>query len=382
MLSAQQDHHWMQAALRMAHGVMYLTSPNPRVGCVIVENGQVVGQGATQRAGGPHAEIVALEQAHLNGADLSKCDVYVTLEPCSHYGKTPPCVSALLKAMPKRIVVALLDPNPQVSGQGVRALRAAGIKVDVGVCAEEAFEQNPGFISRMLRQQPFMWLKLAASADGRSALNNGQSQWITGPVARSDGHQWRARSCLVLTGIGTVIDDNPLLNVRGLETQRQPLRAVVDSTFKISPDAAIFNGDPVWIFTTVANPEKTAVLADLNARVIVLGATDEGQVHLHELTQYLGSHEINEVHVEAGATLSGALLAHRNVDQLLMYLAPTLIGPGLPMAELPELQSLIEAQRFEFIDAARVGADVRLLLREPQRWARLQQVVSTSLQPL
>jgi len=373
---------WMQTALKLAQGVLYLTSPNPRVGCVIVHNNQIVGQGATQRAGNAHAEVLALQQATQRGADLSQCTVYVTLEPCSHFGRTPPCVNALLEVKPKRIVVALLDPNPQVAGRGVGALRAAGIQVDVGLCAADAMEQNPGFISRMLRQEPFFWLKLAASVDGRSALKSGESKWITGPVAREDGHKWRARSCMVLTGIGTVEADNPLLNVRGLDTQRQPLRAVLDSQLRLKPDAAILNGAPVWVFTTVNHPEKTQALLDKNATVIQLPADANGQVCLRELVNYLGTQDINEVHVEAGPRLSGALLQARVIDQLLVYMAPTLIGPGRPMVELPQLNGLFEAQRFEFLDAARVGADVRLLLREPGRWARLQQVLSTTLQAI
>ncbi|HJD43831.1 MAG TPA: bifunctional diaminohydroxyphosphoribosylaminopyrimidine deaminase/5-amino-6-(5-phosphoribosylamino)uracil reductase RibD [Candidatus Paenalcaligenes intestinipullorum] len=372
----------MQTALKLAQGVLYLTSPNPRVGCVIVHNNQIVGQGATQRAGNAHAEVLALQQATQRGADLSQCTVYVTLEPCSHFGRTPPCVNALLEVKPKRIVVALLDPNPQVAGRGVGALRAAGIQVDVGLCAADAMEQNPGFISRMLRHEPFFWLKLAASVDGRSALKSGESKWITGPVAREDGHKWRARSCMVLTGIGTVEADNPLLNVRGLDTQRQPLRAVLDSQLRLKPDAAILNGAPVWVFTTVNHPEKTQALLDKNATVIQLPADANGQVCLRELVNYLGTQDINEVHVEAGPRLSGALLQARVIDQLLVYMAPTLIGPGRPMVELPQLNGLFEAQRFEFLDAARVGADVRLLLREPGRWARLQQVLSTTLQAI
>lgn len=380
MTTEQQDQKWMQAALGMAQSVLYLTSPNPRVGCVIVENEQLVGAGATQRVGGPHAEIVALQQAKHNGADLSQCTVYVTLEPCSHYGKTPPCVDALLQAQPNRVVVALVDPNPLVAGKGIKALRAAGIQVDVGLCATESLTLNPGFVSRMLNQQPFMWLKLAASVDGRSALTNGQSQWITSTAARADGHHWRARSCMVLSGIGTVTDDNPLLNVRGIDTVRQPLRAVVDSTFKISPDAAIFNGDPVWIFTTARKPEKTAQLADLNARVVILGATPQGQVDLRDLLLFLREQAINEIHVEAGATLSGALLTQRCVDQLLLYLAPMLIGSGMPVAQLPALERLADAQRFEFSDMCKIGPDVRLLLQEPSRWEALQQAVkATSL---
>ncbi|HLS43445.1 MAG TPA: bifunctional diaminohydroxyphosphoribosylaminopyrimidine deaminase/5-amino-6-(5-phosphoribosylamino)uracil reductase RibD [Paenalcaligenes sp.] len=380
MSAVLTDQQWMQKALRLAQSVLHLTSPNPRVGCVIVQDHQLVGEGATQRAGGAHAEVMALKQARQQGADLSQCTVYVSLEPCSHYGRTPPCVEALLHARPQRVVVALVDPNPHVSGKGIQALRSAGIPVDVGIGAQEALELNPGFISRMMFQRPFVWLKLASSLDGRSALADGESKWITGAEARLDGHQWRARSCMVLSGIGTIVDDNPLLTVRGLDTPRQPIRAVVDSSFRIDPNAALFNGDPVWIFTTVINPEKTALLSQRNARVIVLAATADGKVNLTELFEFLRAEDINEIHVEAGATLSGALFRQQCVDQLLVYQAPVLLGPGRPMLQLPALPQLADAKRFEFVDVRQVGADVRTVLREPSRWAQLQQILDISLQ--
>ena len=372
-MSSVDDVKWMQLALAQAQSVMHLTSPNPRVGCVIVQDDQVVAVGATQQAGGPHAEVMALAQARANNVDIARCTVYVTLEPCSHYGRTPPCVQALIYAKPLRVVVALLDPNPLVAGRGIRALQEANIPVQTGVCADAALEQNPGFVSRMLRQQAWLWLKLAGSLDGRSALLNGQSQWITGPEARQDGHQWRARSCVVLTGIGTVLADNPLLNVRGIETPRQPIRAVVDTHLRLPVDAQLLNGDPVWVFSTRNDAAKVAQLADKNAQVIQVGQNADGHADLAEVLAYIDQQAINEVHVEAGGLFSGAILQTGRVDQLISYVAPTLLGPGQPIVALPELQQLSLARRYEFFDVQRLGNDVRLLLRDAQRWGSLRE---------
>lgn len=373
VVSSGNDVKWMRLAVAQAESVMYLTSPNPRVGCVIVQDEQLVAVGATQQAGGPHAEIRALMQARDKQVDLSRCTVYVTLEPCSHYGRTPPCVQALIQANPQRVVVALLDPNPLVAGRGIRALQEAGIPVKTGVCAAEALEQNPGFMSRMTRKQPWIWLKLAASLDGRSALLNGQSQWITGPEARQDGHRWRARSCVVLTGIGTVLADNPLLTVRGIETLRQPIRAIVDTHLRLPIEAAILNGDPVWVFTTQRDAAKVAQLRQKNAHVITVAQDAAGHASITEVLAYLDQQDINEVHVEAGGLFSGAMLQTGRVDQVISYVAPTLLGPGQPAVALPELQRLNQAQQFEFYDVARMGNDVRLLLRDPTRWNSLRE---------
>lgn len=373
MVSSVTDVKWMQLALAQAQSVMHLTSPNPRVGCVIVHDDQAVAVGATQQAGGPHAEVMALAAARAKNVDISTCTVYVTLEPCSHFGRTPPCVQALIQAKPLRVVVALLDPNPLVAGRGIRALQEAGIPVQTGVCADAALEQNPGFVSRMLRKQAWIWLKLAGSLDGRSALQNGQSQWITGPEARQDGHLWRARSCVVLTGIGTVLADNPLLNVRGLDTPRQPIRAVVDTHLRLPLDAALLNGDPVWVFTSTHNPVKAQLLSEKNVTVIQVGRDVNGHVDLTDVLAYIDQQDINEVHVEAGGLFSGAMLQTGRVDQIISYVAPTLLGPGQPLVALPELQQLDAARRFEFHDALRVGKDVRLLLRDAQRWVSLQE---------
>lgn len=363
---------YMQRALEAARSSLYLTSPNPRVGCAIVLDGKVIATGATQMAGGPHAEIMALQAAQAAGySQLDQTTVYVTLEPCSHYGRTPPCVQALIAARPKTVVIAMKDPNPQVAGRGIQALQHAGIEVIVGIEQEAAFELNIGFVARMVRGTPWLWLKTASSIDGYTALKSGQSKWITGPEARRDGQQFRARSCLVLTGIGTCVADNPLLNVRDFATSRQPIRAIVDSQLRISPQAAMFNGDPVWVFTTVDKPQVAQVLETKNAQVIRLPADERGQVDLTQLMHWLGLQQINEVHVEAGAVLNGALWQAGLVDAMVNYIAPVVLGSGRPLMQMPELQDLTEATRMEMVASQQIGSDVRLQMRQPQRWRQL-----------
>ncbi|MGB3288182.1 MAG: bifunctional diaminohydroxyphosphoribosylaminopyrimidine deaminase/5-amino-6-(5-phosphoribosylamino)uracil reductase RibD [Burkholderiaceae bacterium] len=361
------DERWMREALRLAESVMYITAPNPRVACLIVRDGRVLASGATQAAGGPHAEALALRRAAEQGVDVAGSTVYVTLEPCSHFGRTPPCVDALIAAKPARVVIAMGDPNPLVAGRGIAKLEAAGIAVATGVCAQEALSVNPGFVARMTRKTPWLWLKLASSLDGRIALPNGQSQWITGPAARADGHHWRARSCVVLTGSGTVIADDPQLNVRHVETDRPPIKAIVDTRFEVGEHARIFDGTPVWIFTCASDLEKAARLADKNARVVQLPYAGK-RVDLQAMLRWMGEHEINEVHVEAGAKLSGALLQAQCVDELLLYMAPALLGEGLGMVRMEALQSLAQAQRFEFLDTKNVSPDLRIRARHADRW--------------
>ena len=373
---ADPDLHWMNLALAQAERALYITSPNPRVGCVIVRDGRLLAQGSTQRAGGPHAEVMALRQAAERGLDVAGATVYVTLEPCSHYGRTPPCVDALIKARPARVVIALVDPNPLVGGQGVARLREAGIAVVTGVGAQQALAQNPGFIARMTRRTPWLWMKLAATLDGRIALPNGKSQWITGEAARADGHHWRARSCVVLTGSGTVVADNPRMSVRYVDTLRQPIRAIIDTRFEVDESAAIFDGNEAWIFTCSADSDKAARLADRNVRVIQVPRSDNGRVDLAAVLQWMGEHDVNEVHAEAGSKLSGALLQEGCVDELLAYMAPMLMGPGLGMLRLPELQDLSQATRFEFTEHLMVGQDIRLRARDASRWAALARAVS------
>ncbi|NLC37316.1 MAG: bifunctional diaminohydroxyphosphoribosylaminopyrimidine deaminase/5-amino-6-(5-phosphoribosylamino)uracil reductase RibD, partial [Alcaligenaceae bacterium] len=239
---AAADARWMRHALALAETSLYITAPNPRVGCVIVRDEAILGQGATQLAGGPHAEVVALRDAAAKGHGVQGATVYVTLEPCSHHGRTPPCVDALIAAGVGRVVIALCDPNPLVGGQGLARLREAGIAITLGVCAEDALALNVGFVSRMVRGLPWVWMKTGVSLDGHSALPGGESQWITGPLARADGHHWRARGCVVLTGIGTVRSDNPRLNAREVDTPRQPARAVIDARFEIDENARLFDG--------------------------------------------------------------------------------------------------------------------------------------------
>lgn len=362
----------MQQALEAARSSLYITNPNPRVGCVIMRNHQIIATGATQAVGGLHAEAIALRQlqaAHI--LTLEQATVYVTLEPCSHYGRTPPCVDALIAMRPERVVIAMLDPNPQVAGKGVAKLRAAGIEVKVGIEFETALEINVGFVARMTRGLPWLWLKTASSLDGRTALTNGRSKWITNAASRIDGQHFRARSCVVLTGIGTVLDDDPQLNVREITTSRQPIRAIVDSHLRISPQAKIFDGEPVWIFTTVQNAELSQQLADKNVQIIQLPADGAGRVDLHKLMQWLGQQQINEIHVEAGATLNGALLQAGHVDALLSYIAPMLIGEGRPMAQLFPLENLDAALRFELVHSQIIKEDVRLIMRNPQSWRQL-----------
>ncbi len=362
----------MQRALDAARSSLYLTSPNPRVGCVIVLNQCIIATGATQQAGGPHAEVMALQAAQAAGySQLDQATVYVTLEPCSHYGRTPPCVQALIAVRPKTVVIAMRDPNPQVAGRGIQALQQAGIEVIVGIEQEAAFDLNIGFVARMVRGTPWLWLKTASSLDGYTALSSGQSKWITGPEARRDGQQFRARSCLVLTGIGTCLADNPLLNVRDVSTERQPIRGIVDSHLRISPDAAIFNGDPVWVFTTVQSPERSQRLADRNARVVYLPADTQGQVDLAQLMQWLGQEQINEVHTEAGAILNGALWQAGLVDAMVSYIAPVVLGTGRPLMQMAELTDLAEATRMEMMASQQLGKDVRIQMRHPQRWRQL-----------
>ncbi|MFA5522656.1 MAG: bifunctional diaminohydroxyphosphoribosylaminopyrimidine deaminase/5-amino-6-(5-phosphoribosylamino)uracil reductase RibD [Castellaniella sp.] len=366
----QSDRYWMGQALAMAQTALYSTAPNPRVGCIIVRNGQVLGSGATQPAGQAHAEVMAIEQARRAHRQLRGATVYLTLEPCSHQGRTPPCMEALIRARPARVVVAMLDPNPRVKGQGVAGLRAAGIEVSVGIAAEEALALNPGFVSRMLRRRPWVWLKLASSLDGRIALPNGESRWITGQAARADGHHWRARSCVVLTGAGTVVADDPQLNVRHIATPRQPIRAIVDTRFEISEQARMLDGGPVWLFTCHDGRDKARRLAGRNVEVITVPEID-GRVDLQAMLEWMAEREINEVHVEAGSRLSGAFLQAGCVDELLVYMAPCLLGEGIPMAGMPAPETLDQAQRFRLMDLQRMGEDVRLRLREPQHWQSL-----------
>ena len=355
----------MQLALDWAARGMYTTAPNPRVGCVIVRDGVVLGCGHTQPAGQAHAEIQALRDAAAQGHDVRGATAYVTLEPCNHHGRTPPCSDALVAAGLGRVVAAMTDPNPLVAGQGLAKLQAAGIDVTSGVLAAEAYEMNIGFFSRMQRGRPWVRMKSAASLDGMTALHNGQSQWITGEAARADGHAWRARACAILTGIGTVKADDPQLNVRAVGTPRQPRRIIVDSKLEISLEARVLQGAASWIVATTPNAEKEAALRAAGHDVILL-PNAHGKVDLPALMQELGRREINELHVEAGAKLNGSLIREGCVDELLVYIAPCLIGDGQGMFALPALQQLDQKVRLRFHEIKQTGEDIRVLARFTQ----------------
>ena len=352
----------MRLALDWAARGLYTTSPNPHIGCVIVRDGQVIGAGVTQPAGQNHAEIEALADAHARGHDVRGATAYVTLEPCNHHGRTPPCSDALVRAGLGRVVAAMTDPNPLVAGQGLAKLEAAGIAVTTGILADEAYELNIGFFSRMQRGKPWVRMKTAASLDGMTALHNGQSQWITGPEARADGHAWRARACAILTGIGTVKADDPQLTVRGVDTARQPRRIVVDSRLDISLDARVLAGGGTWIVAAVPHPEKEAQLRALGAEVIML-PNAAGKVDLPALMLELGRRQINELHVEAGGKLNGSLIREGCVDELLVYLAPTLLGDAQGMFALPALTELERKVALQFHEVRQIGQDVRILAR-------------------
>ncbi len=365
----------MNLALNLAHQALWLTSPNPRVGCVITDaDGNVLGQGHTQRAGGPHAEIMALRDAAARGHSVQGATAWVTLEPCAHQGRTGPCCDALAAAGIGRVVAALTDPNPQVAGQGMARLAAAGVQTHIldaqDDTAVQARELNIGFFSRMERGLPWVRMKVAASLDGQTALQNGKSQWITGPEARADGHAWRARACAILTGIGTVLEDDPQLNVRGVDTPRQPHLVVVDSRLDMPLNAKLLNtqgtGDQarqIWVYTaTTENLDKRAALTKRGVTVIDMPGPG-GKVDLAAMLRDLARREINEMHVEAGHKLNGSFIREGLVDEFLVYLAPQLLGPGQGLANLPALTELRGAVQLAFHAVDRIGPDLRLLLR-------------------
>ncbi len=369
----------IDTALRLAESALWRTSPNPRVGCVLVgSDGQVIGQGSTQQAGGPHAEVVALRDAQARGHATAGATAYVTLEPCAHHGRTGPCCEALSAAGIRHVVAALPDPNPLVAGQGFSHLRETGITVDVAsesadpklqAWAAAARELNLGFFSRMVRKTPWVRLKTAASLDGVTALPNGQSQWITGEAARADGHAWRARACALLTGIGTVLQDHPRLDVRGLDTPRQPALIVVDSDLQTPPDAPLFAAKrQVFIYAANPHAERQAALESSGATVIYLsGAPSQPgfspKVDLAAMLRDLAARGINELHVEAGHKLNGSLLRAGLVDEFLVYLAPLWLGTGAGMSNFGPLAQLSDGLPLQFRSMDPVGADVRLIAR-------------------
>ncbi|MFZ2302673.1 MAG: bifunctional diaminohydroxyphosphoribosylaminopyrimidine deaminase/5-amino-6-(5-phosphoribosylamino)uracil reductase RibD [Gallionella sp.] len=359
MLSAQ-DSLWMAQALQLAERGLYTTSPNPRVGCVLVRDGDVVGEGWHERAGEPHAEAHALQTA---GDAARGATAYVTLEPCSHHGRTPPCADALIRAGVARVVMAVQDPNPQVAGQGIAKLRAAGIEVECGLMEAAVRELNIGFFARMARGTPWVRSKIAMSLDGRTALVNGESKWITGDAARQDVQHWRARSCAVLTGIGTVLADDPQLNVRGIETSRQPLRAVVDNALRLPPNARLLQQRGAVVYTATQDAQKIAALEQAGAVVTVLPDAN-GQVDAAAVLRDLAARGCNEVLVEAGSKLNGALLKAGLADELVLYIAPQLLGDmARGMTQLGELTSLDQRIELEWKDVRHVGKDLRIVAR-------------------
>lgn len=354
----------MQDALLLAGQAVGLSEPNPRVGCVITTaEGRVIGRGHTQQAGGPHAEVMALRDAAEHGEDVRGATVHVTLEPCAHHGRTPPCCDALVAAGIARVVMAIEDPNPLVAGQGAARLRAAGIEVLEGPLGDDSRELNIGFFSRMERGRPWLRLKAAVSLDGRTALANGVSQWITGEAARSDGHAWRKRAGAVLTGVGTVLEDDPRLDVRLVPTTCQPLRVVVDSRLDTPPSARILDA-PGKVLLYAAQPEdlrSTALQARGAAIAFAPGAN--GKVDLPAMLSDLAARGVNELHVEAGHKLNGSFVREGLVDEFLVYVAPKLLGQGRELAAFGPLSALDEAVQMRFVSVTPVGADLRILAR-------------------
>ena len=399
MLS-EADHDWMERALALAANGLWTTTPNPRVGCVVVapdggapqmgagstpnapqgdSGGRLLGEGWHLRAGEPHAEVIALRQA---GAAARGATVYVTLEPCAHEGRTPPCAPALIAAGVKRVVVAMEDPNPLVAGRGLAQLRAAGIEVRCGVLEREARELNLGFCARMTRGRPWVRLKLAASLDGATALPDGRSQWITSAAARADGHAWRARACAILTGIGTVRADDPRLTIRDWTlpatvpgSLRQPLRIVIDSRLEIDPQAKLVRAgglllvhalEPQWL-QDGALAEKARLLQDHGVELCAISRAPNGKVDLRALMDALAQRGLNEVHVEAGAALNASLVSAGVVDELLVYLAPSLLGEARAMFKMAAPSSLDDRLALQFHAVDRVGEDLRILARFRQQ---------------
>ena len=376
------DTQRLAEALLLAGQAIGVSDPNPRVGCLIGRaDGTLLGRGATQRAGEAHAEVMALRDAAALGRDLRGSTAWVTLEPCAHHGRTPPCCEALIAAGIARVVLASPDPFPEVDGRGIARLRTAGIEVALADAQESialaARELNIGFFSRMLRQRPWLRMKIAASLDGRTALANGRSQWITGAAARADGHAWRKRASATLTGIGTVLEDDPRLDVRDVPTVRQPQRVVVDSRLQTPPAARILQPPgTVWIYAAAAGQgaadfaRRSALEATGAVELRLLPETREGsraKVDLAAMLRDLAAREVNELHVEAGHKLNASLLQAGLVDELLVYLAPRLIGLGREMAAFGPLDDLADAMQFRFVEATRVGEDLRLRARPPGR---------------
>ena len=371
-MSPAQELDAQRQCAALAADAIGVSDPNPRVACALFAHGSAVmlGKGSTQMAGGPHAEVMALRAAREAGHEVRGATAYVTLEPCSHHGRTPPCYDALIEAGVARVVVAVEDPNPLVAGRGIARLRAAGIEVEVigGEWGAASRELNIGFFSRMLRGRPWVRMKIAASLDGRTALEGGASQWITGEAARADGHAWRKRAGAVLTGIGTVREDDPRLDVRLVPTEKQPLRVVVDSSLDIAAAARLLQppGNAL-IYTASEDAVRIAALGAPQVEIAQLPVNAQGKTDLSAMLADMAKREVNELHVEAGEKLNGSLLREGLVDELLLYVAPRLLGAGRGLAAIGPLASLADSLDFEFVDVERIGADLRLRLRPPGR---------------
>lgn len=358
MAQLTQDRRYMARAVELAQRGLYTTDPNPRVGCVIIKDGVIVGEGWHARAGEPHAEVHALRAA---GDNARGATVYVTLEPCCHYGRTPPCTDALIRAGVTRVVSAMQDPNPQVAGKGAAALMQAHIPVEMGLLQPLAEALNPGFISRMRRGRPFVRAKIAASLDGRTATARGESKWITGDAARADVQSFRARSSAVMTGIGTVLADDPALTVRAIPIERQPLRVVADSRLRLPKTAKILASPGALVVAADPNPDDTETLKQAGAEIICLPSPGGG-VDLPALMQYLAAREVNEVLLEAGPTLCGAMLTQGLIDQLILYFAPCLLGDqARGMFHAPALKYLTDRIELKITEVQAIGADWRIV---------------------
>ena len=363
MSFSEADRAFMARAIALTERGRDTATPNPAVGCVIVKDGRVIGEGWHERAGAPHAEVNALA-ACSESPDGST--VYVSLEPCAHQGRTPPCADQLVRAKVARVVAAVEDPNPLVHGYGAARLRDAGIRVDIGLMQPEAEEAHRGFLHRMRTGRPWMRIKMAASLDGRIALANGESRWITGEPARRDVHALRARSCALLTGIGTVLKDDPELTVRHVPCTRQPRRVLIDSRLEVSPGARILKGDPLIIYTVSEDRAKRAALEAVGAEVVAapIDAIKPGKTDLIAIVRELGARGFNEVTVETGAKLNGSLLAAGAIDEIVFYYAPKLLGDSaLGMFDLPEMTRLEQALRPRIVDVRQVGEDLRVTAR-------------------
>lgn len=377
-LFSPQDQAYMRQALELASRATMATSPNPKVGCVLIKDGAVLGQGWTQPVGHAHAEVMALRDAATQGNQVRGATAYVTLEPCSHFGRTPPCANALIEAGVARVVAAVGDANPVVAGRGFAMLRDAGIAVEYGLFASEAREMNIGFFQRMETGRPWVRLKMAASLDGYTALPNGHSQWITDVAAREDGHRWRARADAILTGIGTVLVDDPQLNVRLPEVDsldvHQPRKVIVDSQLRTPVAAKLFQTGSTTIYHAASDVTREAALKAVGAQLHCMPENNlentldtpsdkKVRVDLSALITALGHQQVNELHVEAGAKLSGALIQAGCVDELLLYLAPKLLGKGASMFDLPELQTVDQARSLRIHEMKQLGEAIRILAR-------------------